>query len=135
MSLFQVQGLAKWSGQGSVEEASKQEDAAAKEVREDGERPLLLVVQELTSEVARYKEKWSAVVVCCSRYKEKCLLIDPRQKYGQILRSRKQLPVTYKNDYVRLYKPDKPQLLYFCKPSHSDFIAISGTNTHSGSSQ
>ncbi|GKD70611.1 hypothetical protein Tco_1324701, partial [Tanacetum coccineum] len=28
------------------EEASKQEDAAAKEVREDGERPLLLVVQE-----------------------------------------------------------------------------------------
>ncbi|GJY15082.1 hypothetical protein Tco_0385504 [Tanacetum coccineum] len=87
--------------QGSVEEASKQEDAAAKEVREDGERPLLLVVQELTSEVARYKEKWSAVVVFCSRYKEKCLLIDPRQKYGQILRSRKQLPVTYKNDYVR----------------------------------
>ncbi|GJU34037.1 hypothetical protein Tco_1182391 [Tanacetum coccineum] len=104
MSLFQVQGLAKWSGQGSVEEASKQEDAAAKEVREDGERPLLLVVQELTSEVARYKEKWSAVVVCCSRYKEKCLLIDPRQKYGQILRSRKQLPVTYKNDYVRKFR-------------------------------
>ncbi|GKB09984.1 hypothetical protein Tco_0843907 [Tanacetum coccineum] len=52
---------------GSVEEASKQEDAAAKEVREDGERLLLLVVQELTYEVERYKEKWSAVVVCCSR--------------------------------------------------------------------
>ncbi|GKD87380.1 hypothetical protein Tco_1358534, partial [Tanacetum coccineum] len=48
---------------GSVEEASKQEDAAAKEVREDGERPLLLVVQELTSEVARYKEKWYNVYV------------------------------------------------------------------------